>query len=317
MNSRRSWVDIAGLVLGAVALASTAFAAVSIFGAGPLALPWGNRTAEIAEGVTQGIGRGLGEGLRVMGTQRAFGVTWKQAEGQEAVAGSQTALTVTNISGLVRISGWDQDTVQVKYVKQARTQADLADFKIEILGTGDTVTVRPIYAPAGGMGRFGSVDFDISVPRRIGRVSVHNTSGAVEVSGLPGPADQELVTVSGAISTAAQGNLTARTTSGALELDFSGDSLRASTVSGRIRATVRSLGSRGAELGTISGSVEVDADAALDAALNLHSLSGSISCDFPVTIREQSRGTLKGDVGKGTTPFSVSTTSGSIKVRKR
>jgi hypothetical protein len=307
MKGRRGRLNITGAILGVVALGVTAFAAVSIFSSGAASLALSGRPAQIAEG----LGRGLRAGL----ANRGVG-GWQQAAGEETVSGAQTILTVTNVSGRVRITGWDQDEVRVRYVKQARTAADLEAFKIEVRGDGDGVTVRPLYEPAGLTPRFGSVELDISVPKRIARLTVHNVSGAIEVQGLAGKADQELVTVSGSIVTAAEGTLSARSTSGAIQLEFSGDSLGASTVSGRIGAVVRSLGTRGAELRTVSGSVEVQAYAGLDAAVDLRSVSGAISCDFPVDAREQSRGKLTGNVGSGSAPFTVSTTSGAIRIRK-
>jgi hypothetical protein len=241
---------------------------------------------------------------------------WQTAEGEEAVAGSHVAVTVNNVSGRITVTGWDGETVKVRYVKQARAAADLKDFVIEVRGNGDTVSVRPVYEPAGGMGRFGSVDFDISLPRRISRLSLHNVSGQIEVDDVPGVVGKELGTVSGSIKASGAGDLSAKTTSGAIEFEFSGDALQASSVSGRIQGTIESLGVRGADLGTISGSVEVEAFTGLDASLDLRSLSGSITCDFPVTIREQSRGKLLGTVGKGAVPLSISTTSGSIRIKR-
>jgi len=317
MSRRFSGVGIAGLLLGLVVIGSTLFAAVSIFGGGPLAMQWPGRQGNVAERITEEIGRGIRQGARSVRPGAALLGSWKSAEGEESVAGSQTALTVTNVSGPIRVAGWDGETVRVRYVKQARTDADLQDFRIEVRSDAETVTVRPVYEPAGGIGRFGSVDFEVSVPRRIARVTLHDVSGPIVVDELPGVVMKELSTVSGAITSSGDGDLTAKTTSGAVAFDFSGDELEASTVSGRIEGTVRSLGPKGADIRTVSGRVSLDAPPALNAELDLRSVSGSITCDFPVTIREQTRNRLKGTVGSGGIPVSVSTTSGSIRIGKK
>lgn len=317
MSRRLAWIDIVGVILGLVAIGSTVFAVVSIFGRGPAAMAWPGRPLDIVESIAEGVGRGVRGGLSAVRPAAGSWIGgWQTAEGEEEVSGSQTAISVNNVSGRIRVTGWDGDTVRVRYAKQARTEGDLKDFVIEIRGNGDTVSVRPVYEPVGGMGRFGSVDFDISVPRRIARLSLHNVSGEIDVEGVPGVVAKELGTVSGSIKSSGAGDLSAKTTSGSIEFGFSGDALQASTVSGKIQGAIDSLGARGADLGTVSGSVEVQAFAALDATLDLRSLSGSITCDFPVTIREQTRGRLRGTVGKGAVPLSVSTTSGSIRIRK-
>jgi DUF4097 and DUF4098 domain-containing protein YvlB len=50
--------------------------------------------------------------------------------------------------------------------------------------------------------------------------------------------------------------------------------------------------------------------------LRLQSVSGSISCDFPVQIIEQKRNKLEGTVGDGSIPFEVKTVSGRISLSR-
>ena len=68
------------------------------------------------------------------------------------------------------------------------------------------------------------------------------------------------------------------------------------------------------EIDTISGAVELEVFSGFDADLQLQSVSGSISCDFPVQVIEQKRNKLVGTVGSGTVPFEVKTVSGRISI---
>ena len=70
-------------------------------------------------------------------------------------------------------------------------------------------------------------------------------------------------------------------------------------------------------LRSVSGSVELKAFDGLDAALDLHSVSGNISCDFPITVVEQKRNRLRGTIGQGSIPLEIGTTSGRISVEKK
>jgi DUF4097 and DUF4098 domain-containing protein YvlB len=200
----------------------------------------------------------------------------------------------------------------VHYVKKARSQQALQDFRIEIQAEGDTLQVRPLYAPQAGL-RFGPVSFDLKVPSTLREIRVHSVSGRIEVVGLTADIEQDLESVSGSISTDRSGNLRAKSTSGGIEFSFAGNRLYAKSISGAINGRIRNLGRGGsAEVETISGSVNLAAFAGLDAELRLQSVSGSVSCSFPLQITEQKRSRLTGRIGTGAVPLSAKTVSGSI-----
>jgi hypothetical protein len=221
------------------------------------------------------------------------------------------ALTVNNVSGPVRVEGWDRDTIEVRYEKKARGQQALQDFRIEILADGDTLKVRPLYGSQPF--RFGPVSFDLKVPSSLREIRVHNVSGRIEVAGLSTDIAQDLETVSGSISTDRSGDLRIKSTSGGIEFSFAGSNLHAKTVSGAINGRIRDLGRGGSvEVESISGSVNLSAFAGLDAELRLHSTSGSVSCGFPLQITDKRRNRLEGRIGTGAVPLVAKTVSGSI-----
>ncbi len=294
MKNRRSLANVLGLVLGAAAILLTAFALIYVIGIRPV--------------------------------QRAFrawvprhmdwGGPWEREEATEEVEGSFRTLSVTNISGPVQIEGWSENHIQVHYEKQARGRQALQDFKIEIEKQGDTLSVRPNYpVPAGA--RFGSVSFQIKVPADLKEIRVHNISGPIQVQNLTADIAQDLETVSGPIVTERSGNLRVKSISGSIDFSFTGGSLNARSVSARISGRIRGLDAGGsADLETISGAVEVEAYSGLEAALKLSSVSGSISCDFPVQITEKKEHRLEGRIGQGSVPLSIKTVSGSIRLKK-
>ena len=312
MDRQLRWGRIIGIVTAVVALCVGGV--VLAYRLGPRlrgAIPPGSTRA--VEQLKEGVSRGI----RTVQPWNQLSLGWVSAEGDETVSGAQRALEVSNVSGPIRITAWDQDAVHVHYVKQARTEMDLKEFVIEVRGDADTVTVRPIYEANGLLGRFGAVELVIQVPRRIARIAAHNVSGDVAVDDLGWPAAQELGTVSGAITTSAAGDLVLESTSGALSFQFTGSALKATTVSGAIKGSIASIGAGKAELSSVSGSIDLEAPAALEAALDLRTVSGSVRSDFPVTIREQSRGKLIGSIGAGSAALSAHSTSGSIAIRKR
>jgi DUF4097 and DUF4098 domain-containing protein YvlB len=294
MKNRRSLADILGLVLGGAAILLTAFALVYLLGVRPVHCafrPWAPR-------------------------HLAWGAAWESEEATEQVQGAFTSLAVNNISGPVEIEGWAENHVEVHYVKQARGRQALDELRIEIKEEGETLRIRPIY-PVSARALFGSVSFEIKVPAGLKELEVHNISGQIEIRNLASDVAQKLETVSGSISSERSGDLRASSTSGSIDFSFAGRSLQAKSISGRIGGKIRTLEPGGsAELETVSGAVELEALPGLDAALRLSSVSGSISCDFPVQISEKREHRLEGRIGQGSSSLNIKTVSGSIRIRQ-
>jgi hypothetical protein len=291
MKSKASLAEILGIVLGVAAIALVVAALVYLLGARPFHRIRGDWWPRI---------------------EGSWGSSWESEEATEEVSQRVQTLEVNNVSGPVLIEGWDRDTIQVHYVKQARGRQALEDFRVEIQTDEDTLKVRPVYAPRAGL-RFGPVSFEIKVPSHLQEISVHSVSGRIEVNNLSTDIDQELQTVSGSISSERSGNLRAKSTSGSIDFSFTGNKLYAKSISGRINGKIRGLSRGGSvEVETVSGSVDLTAFAGLDAELRLSSVSGSISCSFPLQITEKRRNRLEGRIGTGATPLSAKTVSGSI-----
>jgi DUF4097 and DUF4098 domain-containing protein YvlB len=294
MKSKRSLADILGIVLGVAAMALVAAALVYLLGARPfhrLHGPWWPQLERNWSGQSG---------------------PWQSDEATEEVSQRVQRVEVDNVSGPVRVEGWDRDTIQVHYVKQARGSKALEDFRIEIQTEGDTLKVHPVHAPQAGF-RFGPVSFDLKVPASLRQLRVHSVSGRVEVANLSADIAQELETVSGSISSERSGNLSAKSISGAIDFSFAGDKLYAKSISGAINGKIRGLSRGGSvEAETVSGSLDLAAYAGLDAELRLSSVSGSISCGFPLQISEQKRNRLEGRIGTGAAKVAAKSISGSI-----
>ena len=149
-------------------------------------------------------------------------------------------------------------------------------------------------------------------------VRARSVSGSVSVRDAGPGVDQWLTTVSGSVSTNGSRDLHASTTSGSIDLVFAGKSLDARSVSGSVEGTIDSIEKGGSvAVRTVSGSVRVDAFPGFDASLDLRSVSGTVSCDFPVSVVEQRRSRLQGRIGQGSIPVEIQTTSGQIRISQK
>jgi DUF4097 and DUF4098 domain-containing protein YvlB len=88
-------------------------------------------------------------------------------------------------------------------------------------------------------------------------------------------------------------------------------------VSGSIDGDILALGPGGsAHFGSVSGTISLNAFAGLDAAVSLRSLSGQVSCSFPVVGSEQKNHRWSGKIGKGSASVEAGTVSGSISISR-
>ena len=113
----------------------------------------------------------------------------------------------------------------------------------------------------------------------------------------------DLETVNGSLNVrGATVAVNAHTVNGRVEIATLGGPVTAETVNGSIRASIDHLVSSDEplELVTVNGSVELDAPAALSAALNAETVNGSVQTDFPITLNSlKARTRLRGTIGQG------------------
>jgi len=292
MKNRPTWVDVVGPFLGAAAIGMVVFSLVYLLSIRPF---YRGASYQGAPAVSSGPG-------------------WVRAQGVESFQQGFRRLEVKNVSGPVRIEGWSQSSIEVSYVKEARSESALEEFEIRMQPQGETLVIQPVYGRVVGT-QFGPVDFEIRVPSSLREIKVGNVSGRIILENLSSEVDLELESVSGSIATEMAGGLRAKSVSGSIEFASAGGRIDVNTTSGRIRGEILALGSGDAvDVESISGAVELEAFGDLDAAVTLQSVSGSIACEFPLQITEQRRNRLEGVIGGGSVPLSVKTVSGRIRL---
>jgi DUF4097 and DUF4098 domain-containing protein YvlB len=180
-------------------------------------------------------------------------------------------VSVSNVSGYIRVTGWNENRVQVDAVKRSSQRGeDLSLVEIEVYTRPDRVEVRTIY-PRGRSTSI-SVDYDLKVPRAavinaltstsgeitvtgaFARVVAQSTSGAVAARDITG--DVSLATTSGQITAERIGGaLKVSSTSGNLTINDADAQLSVSSTSGDIRVTrVKD----GATVNSSSGSIRLE-----------------------------------------------------------
>jgi DUF4097 and DUF4098 domain-containing protein YvlB len=268
----------------------------------------------------------IAQGRMMMG---GFGPVWRGWDGprfslgsavreekDDQVAGNFTVVEIRNIAGSIDVSGTSPSGVAIHSVKTATFPGAANNVRVDIQNLGNRLVVEEKHT-GGFLDNAGTISFTIAIPKGVKVLEVHSMSGSIAVHDVEPGIDQTLSTFSGSVTTSRARNLDASSTSGHVQFVFDGQTLNAHTVSGSVDGDIASLEKGGSvRLNSISGSISVNAFPALDAALSLHSVSGSVSCGFPVTISEQKHNRLQGKVGNGSSSVDAGTVSGSITINK-
>lgn len=220
------------------------------------------------------------------------GATLAAAVDERIEADSDGQVTVRNMIGDIVVSGWDENAVYV--TGEISDEAESLDVRRE----GNRVIVEVIYPDnwRGDEPQSGDTDLRISVPRG-SDLDVETISADVSVSGIAG--EQHLVSVSGDIDAedisaearfeTVSGDIrvtgrdavtrtSANAVSGDVGLDGMSGEISVAVVSGDVRV-VGGLIDR-AEIESVSGDVNFNAELAADARISATSTSGDIRLVF-------------------------------------
>jgi hypothetical protein len=254
----------------------------------------------------------------LIGITAALALTAQGASAQDTWTWNSTVpagqtLEIKGVNGAIRAVAASGNEVRVRVTKKAR-RSDVDDVRMVVLEHGNGVTICAVYpnvtgrqpneCAAGSGGRMNvqnndvSVEWEVQVPRGV-HLAARTVNGAVEATGLAG-------------------NVIATTVNGSVQVSTNGIA-RASTVNGRIDATLgRADWNDDLEFETTNGSVVVTINGDLNAHVSASTVNGSIETDYPLEVRGRfSNRRINGTVGSGGRSLSMSTVNGSIELRRQ
>lgn len=209
----------------------------------------------------------------------------RQSETREVRTSSAPRVKVENDAGLIEVSAWERDYIEVEAAKYGDDQEGIDRLLVEVSGGPDDVLVT-YTSPGTNFDAW--VDFRVKCPRGAA-LDLHNASGEVLVSGFYGASRAS--TASGTIRAARmRGNATLTSASGAITGAALEGTVYARSASGDI-VLHGHLGG-GHRLETASGNIEVDA---VDGTMDARSASGSIRAVGRFTGESRLR-TVSGDM---------------------
>ena len=219
-------------------------------------------------------------------------------------------IEVKGVNGSISATAADGDMVEV----MARgSQISEAAVRFEVVEHPGGVTICAVYP----------IDDNDCQPGDEGRLRVNRgKSVRVEftVQVPPGVAFAGR-TVNGSVTASdLSGDVEARTVNGSIDLSTAGHA-RAETINGRIRAAIGSAEWQGeAAFESVNGSVTVAVPDSIDAEVYLQTVNGSINTELPIAMTGQltkRRRLVEGTLGHGGRELRVTTTNGSVWLRRR
>ncbi|MBX3131970.1 MAG: DUF4097 family beta strand repeat protein [Gemmatimonadaceae bacterium] len=216
-----------------------------------------------------------------------------------------------NINGSVRVEAGSGNAVSLEAEKRSR-RGNVDEVRIETRQTssGDVI-ICALWREGSSCDEDGIRGGERRDNRRGDDVSVTMTVR------VPAHAKVDARTVNGGVSVdAVQGDVRARTTNGDVEAASTAGAVYARTTNGSIR--VRGVIPReGLDYHTTNGSIEIELPANANANLDLSTVNGRVTSDFPITFTgEINPRNIRATLGEGGPTLRARTTNGSIRLRK-
>lgn len=215
-------------------------------------------------------------------------------------------VSLENINGSIRITGYAGDTVNVTAHKSAGKQEYLDELEVVIDATDDYVRIETRHPERKGSwfkwgsDSSGSVSYVLDVPSGVELDAIETVNGDVEI---------EAVT----------GNVKASTVNGTLEVSGLAADVNLETVNGSVKARFDRLGAgQRVNAEAVNGAVTLVLPADASARVEAETVNGGIHAeDFGLKAEKGFVGRdLSGEIGNGDARISLDTVNGSIRIER-
>lgn len=232
--------------------------------------------------------------------------------------GAGGRIRVQNVSGDIKVTGYDGNAVTVNAFKEGR---DRDQVTVEDLSTGDSVDLRVKY-PENCNNCNASIRFELQVPRNtnFNFEKLSTASGDIKITSVTGKL--QVRTASGDVDVDdAKGVIDLAVASGDIHVKNASGSISAKSASGDVSVEIARLeGDENLEFSSASGDVNVVMPAGLEGEIEVSTLSGDLHTDFPLDVRERDRGPGKratGRLGGGSRRIKIASVSGDVNLTRK
>lgn len=208
---------------------------------------------------------------------------------------------IQSINGLVSIETWDGDRAEINIAVRASDTAAMERRPIIIEHTPNSLTIRVEEDKEGrerGRDR-GWVRHEarLKLPKSV-NLKVSSVNGKVDVGAITG--EVGVNSVNGGVAVAQAGTAT-----------------QLSSINGGISISLLRLGEGGLSVRSVNGGVKIGLPSETNAEIDVNSVNGGIDSDLPITVvGEVKHGQLRGRVGDGGPPITITSVNGGVTLRR-
>ena len=216
-------------------------------------------------------------------------------------------VSLENINGGIRISGYAGDSVNITAYKKASKQDYLDELEVMIDADSDYVRIETRHPERKGSwfswgndGGGGSVSYELVVPSGVELDAIETVNGDVEIE-------------------AVDGAVKASTVNGTLTVSGLAADVSLETVNGSVKARFDRLGAgQRVNAEAVNGAITLVLPADASARIEAETVNGGIDCDdFGLKAEKGFVGRdLSGEIGAGEARISLDTVNGSIRVER-
>lgn len=208
---------------------------------------------------------------------------------------------IQSINGLVSIETWDGDRAEINIAVRASDIAAMERRPIIIEAAPDSLTIR-VEEDNEGRRRGGDRgwvrhEVRLKMPKNV-NLKVSSVNGKVDV---------------GAIT----GEVGVRSVNGGVVVAQAGTATELSSINGGISVSLLRLGEGGLRVHSVNGGVKIGLPSETSAEIDVHSINGGVKSDLPITVvGEMKQGQLRGRVGDGGPPITITSVNGGVTLQR-
>jgi DUF4097 and DUF4098 domain-containing protein YvlB len=215
-------------------------------------------------------------------------------------------VSLENINGAVTIKVWDRAAVQVDAIKKAYRQNRLAEARIEVNSTEESIRIKTEYPDGNqnfrsGEGRYDNpaiVEYTLTVPRKATLESIELINGHLDIDGV-------------------EGNVKASSINGRVNARGLMGDARLSTINGPLQATFTQLNeAKPINLSSVNGNLTLIIPSNANASIRAGTVHGGISNSFGLKVKhgEYVGHSLDGQIGNGGPKIKLGNVNGGIRI---
>jgi hypothetical protein len=240
-------------------------------------------------------------------------------------------LRISSINGPVTVTASRDNMIHVRAEKEVR-RGDVTDVAFQVVQSGGNVQVCALWyrdtCDSDGINsprndgdrrenrRDVKVRFTVQVPEGV-RLEAETVNGEMSVRDVT--ADVDASTVNGGVEVMnVGGEVRASTVNGRVEVSTRNGPVTATTVNGDVDVKMAAIaGSEPMKFTTVNGRVRVEMPESMDADVEMETMHGSISSDYPVQLSGRfGPRHARGTIGRGGRRIELETLNGSVELRK-